>query len=175
MRMPVILCLALLLALVGCGGNGGGEAQEAPPSETPAPAGEAAPPDTTSMKMGWNLDDVAGLTWVLDSIVLDGETIDLQPDVTSTFHYSEDGKVDGDAGCNKFSGTVTKHADTGTISLSPLAVTKMSCPGPTGVQETAYLSALSKVDVVKLKGHGLTLATRDGGTVLGFRLLLETE
>jgi heat shock protein HslJ len=177
MRTPAILCLVLLVALAGCGGNGGGEAEEAPQAEaTPAPQGEqAAPADTTSMTIEWKLDDVAGMSWILDSLVLEGETIELDPQVDSTFRYDEGGKVTGSGGCNRFNGSVTRDAATGTISFSPLATTKMACEGMADVQETAYLNALAKVEVVKLHGHGLTLASQDGSTVLGFRLLLESE
>jgi putative lipoprotein len=70
-----------------------------------------------------------------------------------------DGTVSGDAGCNRFSGTLTR-TDAG-IELGPLATTRRACPEPVMRQEAALLMALETArelraegDVLRLLGQG---------------------
>ena len=93
-----------------------------PPAE---PSGGAG----TGLVGAWNLAEM-------------GPTADfahLQP----TIEFTADGSVSGFAGCNTFSGSYS--TDGSTLTLGPLATTKMACQRPGSAVESDYLAALSGV------------------------------
>jgi heat shock protein HslJ len=60
--------------------------------------------------------------------------------VVITLEFTPDGQLAGFGGCNNYSGSFQAATD-GTMTISPLATTRMACP--TGMdQESIYLSAL---------------------------------
>lgn len=97
--------------------------------------------------------------WKVTSIM--GNTINpgKQPGGFPTINFSDNNKLFGSTGCNKFVGSFKQ--DKNTISLEPGAVTKMFCPDS---PEQDFLSAIRKVSSFKLEGNVLKLL--DGSTDL---------
>jgi heat shock protein HslJ len=68
--------------------------------------------------------------------------------------FTEGGKANGLAGCNRFTGGFV--AGDGTLQFSPLAATRMACT--TGMdQEMRYLQALDEVERFEIERERLTL------------------
>ncbi|MBS1737636.1 MAG: META domain-containing protein [Bacteroidetes bacterium] len=65
-------------------------------------------------------------------------------------------KVYGSTGCNRLNGTVT--ATSNSVKFSPLATTRMACPGN---DESRFLDAISKTDNWKVAGNQLSLYQGD--------------
>ncbi len=86
--------------------------------------------------------------------------------ITATF--SENGELDGSAGCNGYSATYS--TDKGAIEVSTPAATKKLCPEPEGVmeQEAAYLDALAGASRFRIDGKTLQLLGADGTRVADF-------
>jgi heat shock protein HslJ len=83
---------------------------------------------------------------------------------TVTLDFSADGKVSGNATCNRFTGPVTLTGPT--ITFGALASTRMACVGEgLNEQETAYLAALAAVDHATITGDALELTGPDAATV----------
>ena len=82
-----------------------------------------------------------------------------------TLALAEDGKANGFAGCNQFSGTYTLAA--GQLTFSPLAATRMFC-GETMDLEQQYLSALGSTRTYRQTANSLELVG-DKGTVARFQ------
>jgi heat shock protein HslJ len=68
--------------------------------------------------------------------------------------FTEDGKVSGFAGCNRFTGT-TQSDDDG-LSFSPLAATRMACAEGME-QENRFLAMLAEVERYSIRGNDLAL------------------
>ncbi|WP_396625219.1 META domain-containing protein [Luteitalea sp.] len=89
-------------------------------------------------------------------------------DTRLTLAFAADGRVSGEAGCNRFSGTYTAVGDT--VAIGTLATTRKMC-GEEGVmaQETAYLAALATATRVRVDGDRLELRTGDGALAASAR------
>jgi heat shock protein HslJ len=112
-------------------------------------AGSPSPPASGAGLGGtaWNLAEMGG-------------TADFAR-ILPTIEFGEDGSVSGFAGCNTFSGTFTTEGTT--LTMSPLATTKIGCQRPASAVEAEYLNALSGVTNWEIDAGGrLTL----GGPVL---------
>jgi heat shock protein HslJ len=111
------------------------------------------PPPTPGAALGgtaWNLVEMGG-------------TADFAH-IFPTIAFGADGRVSGFAGCNTFGGTF--ETDGSTLTMSPLATTKIGCPRPASAVEADYLAALSGVTSWAIDGEGrLTL---DGDVLLHF-------
>ena len=66
-------------------------------------------------------------------------------------------KVYGSTGCNRLNGTVTS-ASNNSVKFSPLATTRMACPGD---NESRFLDAINKTDNWKVAGNKLMLYNGD--------------
>lgn len=89
----------------------------------------------------------------------------LDTEVTATF---EAGSVRGRSGCNRYTGSYESGEDS--LTVSPLATTRMMCPEP-GVmeQERSYLSLLSSATTFRIRdGRILELFDDDGERILQF-------
>lgn len=78
----------------------------------------------------------------------------------------EGDRVNGHAGCNRFSGTYTLDADQQALSFSPLAATKMACPAMQ--LERKYLQSLQRVSRYRLEGDNLVLLQDNGNPAATF-------
>jgi len=113
---------------------------------------------------------LTGTTWVLESIstgsggissVLAGTTVDAT--------FSEDGKVTGSAGCNRYFADYTLSGTS--LRFGPVGATKMFCGDPAGLmqQEQTYLSRLGSVESYRIQGSQLVLTDGSGSQLLSFR------
>lgn len=90
----------------------------------------------------------------------------------SEISFTPDGSIFGSTGCNSFNGSVFTDGDKMMFQM-PLATTRMACPGDLGIQEEAFLNALSgevrfSYDPVI---DQITFMPADGASVLRFRRL----
>ena len=90
------------------------------------------------------------------------------PGTSITATFTEDGKLTGSAGCNRYTTSFT--TDHGGIEIEPAASTKKLCPEPEGVmdQEAAYLAALPSAVQYRVDGGSLSLLSADGTYVATF-------
>ena len=80
--------------------------------------------------------------------------------LTAVFH--PDGSIEGNAGCNAFSGPYTAVGTS--MTIGPLATTRMACSSPAlDTQEQQLLTALQSVATWEVD-DGLTLRDWDGAT-----------
>ncbi len=85
-------------------------------------------------------------------------------ELTATF--TED-QVSGSAGCNQYNGAYTLDGDT--ITIGPLATTRMACEQGVMDQEAAFLAALQTPDLgVEVNGATVTLRDASGATQVTF-------
>jgi heat shock protein HslJ len=81
-------------------------------------------------------------------------------ELTATF--TED-QVSGSAGCNQYNGSYTLDGDT--VTIGPLATTRMACEQDVMDQETAFLTALQTPGLgVEVNGANVTLRDASGVT-----------
>jgi len=98
--------------------------------------------------------------WTLNSIgnqnLVQGTTITLQ---------FLNGQIAGFAGCNSYTGSYTaiNNGDgTYSVTVSNLAVGKMSCPGSIMNQEQQYITTLTQVQLAQVQGNMLVLNSPAG-------------
>jgi len=79
-------------------------------------------------------------------------------DTTLAFAFTNDGKVEGTAGCNRF--TATYASKNAALSFGPLAATKMMCAKPEKImeQEQQFLTALGPSRPPALRATALSSA-----------------
>jgi heat shock protein HslJ len=75
------------------------------------------------------------------------------------------GQIQGETGCNSFSGPFTLRAD-GAFSVGDLATTLIGCEGPVGLQEATMLRALEGADRIVLEEARLSIEGPTGRVVL---------
>lgn len=85
------------------------------------------------------------------------------------FAFANDGKVEGTAGCNRFTGTYA--SDGAALSFGPLAATRMACAKPEKImeQEQQFLTALGTVATARFEGDRLELRAGDGALAVSAR------
>ena len=96
-----------------------------------------------------------------------GSPADLKPaapDVDTSIVFGEDGKVNGNVGCNGFGGDYT--VDGNTITFGQIVSTLMFCEGPVGDQETTTLNVFVESATFVLDGDTLTITSADGSSVI---------
>jgi heat shock protein HslJ len=93
-----------------------------------------------------------GTIWNL--VEIDGEAV--PEGSTPTLEFGEANEVSGMGGCNRFTGGV--ELGEGTITLGPLASTRMACPDEAITElETAYLLALEGAETWSTDGDTLVI------------------
>ena len=112
--------------------------------------GPATPPDPRLL---------LGPAWRVERIAARGVLDRVQP----SLGFTADGRVQGQGGCNGFSGPYA--AEGATLRIGPLAATMMGCPGAIGEQEGRFLLALREVRGWRMEA-GLLHLTGAGGATL---------
>lgn len=108
-------------------------------------------------------DAIVGPTWTLMSI--DGLSVVDQSNANMIFGVG--GKVAGNTGVNRFSGTVEVCGNR--IALGPLATTRRAGPPALMAQESSFLKAMSDVVAMKFAIDGtLDLVNANDKTILAF-------
>lgn len=90
--------------------------------------------------------------WTLSEV--DGKPFNAR----ATIRFGEDGKVSGQAPCNRYFGTQT--APYPWLELGPIGATKMACPDLAA--ETAYFNALAAMSLVEVTGDVMILSNEGG-------------
>ena len=101
-------------------------------------------------------------SWLLDG--LGGAPV--AQGVASTLEIAPDGTVSGTGGCNRYRGRA--EIGQGSIAFSPLAATRMACPGAAMEQEQRLFAALAAVRRFRVDSAALLLLGEDGAVVARF-------
>ncbi len=111
---------------------------------------------------------LTGTTWSATGINNGQQAVtSLVIDTTVTAVFSEDGQLNGSAGCNNFMTSYT--LDGQNITIQPAATTRKMCSGE-GImeQETQFLTALTTATTWSISGDVLELRTADGALAASF-------
>ncbi|HEU5205677.1 MAG TPA: META domain-containing protein [Candidatus Limnocylindrales bacterium] len=134
--MKAVWLLTALLATTGCGAS-------------------SAPPEPSSRLA---TVDVEG-AWELVQGTMAGQPLPLVEDARVTL-LVEGSQVSGQAACNYYGGDF--DVLDGRVEVSGFSQTAMGCPDPVVALETAYMSALSKVEAAQIDGATLVLMGSPG-------------
>ena len=105
-----------------------------------------------------------GREWFLEDIA-DGGVIDR---TRPSLHFLRDGRLAGDATCNRFFGTYETSGDR--LTLAPAGTTRKLCPEASMNQERKLLDFLPKVTGFRIDPTGaLILTTADGAETVARR------
>jgi heat shock protein HslJ len=85
---------------------------------------------------------------------------------TVTAVFGDDGTISGNAGCNTYNGTYAVSGKT--MTIGPLATTRMACEPDVSKQEANYLEALGRVTTYTIRGDQLELRDADGALQAGY-------
>lgn len=112
--------------------------------------------------------DLTGTKWTLTELRIDGDAIELNAPINVTLDIDEKGAIGGSGGCNLYFGTADFKAD-GSLTIQDVGSTEMYCEQTMDV-ETAYLSALTKVESwsIDKNANTLTLTGAGGDSLLVF-------
>lgn len=110
---------------------------------------------------------LSGMTWQLTSYNNGLEAVvSVLPESEVTAVFSEDGRLSGNAGCNRF--TTSFEAANGAISIGPIASTMMACAEDVMQQETAFLAALGSAATYTIESDRLELRDANGALLAAF-------
>ncbi|HKY54558.1 MAG TPA: META domain-containing protein [Anaerolineales bacterium] len=112
---------------------------------------------------GGNSNSVVG-TWRLVSYGAGENLTPAAQDVDTTITFTEDGKIEGNVGCNGFGGDYTVEGNT--LTFGPIVSTLMFCEGPVGDQETTTLNVLAESVTFVMEGDNMTITSADGSEVI---------
>ncbi len=94
--------------------------------------------------------------------------VSLVADSSISLHLAPDGRVAGNATCNRYIGAFTVDGES--IVFGPLASTRMACPtDDLAEQERAYLAALAAATTWSVRGDRLELRDATGALQAGYR------
>jgi heat shock protein HslJ len=106
-----------------------------------------------------------GPTWILKSYDKGGTMTDVPAEVYADAVFKS-GTVNGNSGCNVYSGTYT--ASGSSLTFGTLASTKMNCPQAQNDVETGYLAALGKSATYTATADTLTIYDGSGTELLRY-------
>ncbi len=112
-------------------------------------------------------EPLVGTNWTLESFHSGDSVSSVIAGTTVTALFSEDGRLSGSAGCNRY---FAHYASSGiSLSISGTGSTKMYCTTP-GVmqQESTYLSLLGQVTSFTIQGDRLIVSDAKGTPLLSF-------
>jgi heat shock protein HslJ len=110
-----------------------------------------------------SIPDLVGPTWQLQAYNNGRHAVvSLLPQTSITAVFGQDGQVNGSAGCNSYMGPFRSSGDT--LSIGPLATTRMACAQPVMQQEAAYVAALEATTEYQFQDGQLWLRDASGAT-----------
>ncbi len=112
---------------------------------------------------------LVGTSWVGLMVNTGTEAVTNVLEGTSiTANFTEDGKLNGSAGCNNYMTSYTLDGDA--ITIGPAATTRKLCNEPAGVmeQEAAFVQMLEQAATYRISGDTLELRTADGALIVSF-------
>jgi len=92
-------------------------------------------------------------------------------EIEVTASFSAEGAVSGRSGCNRYQASVNVADDS--LTIGPIAGTKMACPGTRMEVEQAYTKALPMASDYQREGRTLTLLDDEGEPLLRFESMEE--
>jgi heat shock protein HslJ len=104
--------------------------------------------------------------WRATSVLYDDAIRSVVLDTELTATFQPDGSVFGRGGCNSFTGGYATEG--ASISIGPLASTRMACEEETMDQETGYFAALESATRWEQVGGKLTLLNAEGQQAVSF-------
>lgn len=108
-----------------------------------------------------DIDDLTGREWMVATM----NGAPLHGTSTMTMNFGEDGRLNGSAGCNSYTGSYKLNA--GKLTTGPIAMTRKACFGPLMEQEQAFTAILGATPRLSFNGaEALLLRTEDGRTVV---------
>ncbi|WP_162617995.1 META domain-containing protein [Salinicola halophilus] len=139
MRGKGVLAAALLALLTACAG-----------------------PSTPTAGEGQPTEELIGTYWKL--MTLDGRDVAVVEDQREAHMVLDtQGRVTGSTGCNRLVGSYT--LDGRELHFSPIASTRMACPGEAATLERDWTAALARTARVEQAGKRLRLIDADGQTL----------
>lgn len=115
--------------------------------------GEQLPPESLS-ETSWRILSVDG--------------VDVQGQRPAELAFA-DGRMSGSAGCNRFNGTYSA-TDT-TLTVGPLAMTRMACIGPGAEQEAAFTAMLEGPVALRFRENGQLILSGNGHSAVLERVI----
>ncbi|BCS31805.1 META domain-containing protein [Luteitalea sp. TBR-22] len=112
---------------------------------------------------------LAGTTWEVTAYNNRRQAVvSVLADTRVTLAFGAEGRVTGEAGCNRFAATYTAEGES--VAIGTLSTTRRTCPGE-GVmaQEAAFLAALASGTRARMDGDRLELRTTDGALAVSAR------
>jgi len=109
---------------------------------------------------------IEGITW---DVAAYADTSGAMKDAPVTVPMDarfEGGSVAGTSGCNQYNGPYTLSGSS--LTVGPLASTKMMCDQVANDAEAAYLPALQKASTYTAEGGKLTIYDKDGKEVVRY-------
>ncbi len=110
---------------------------------------------------------IEGMPWLLTAQLVDGEMTPV-PDGVVVSLTMADGQADGNGGCNNYFSSYT--IDGFDLTFGPIGSTLMSCEGPAGDVDSAYLTNLAQVASYQSGGIQMALKDAAGDFLLEFDL-----
>jgi heat shock protein HslJ len=105
--------------------------------------------------------ELVGPTWQLLSYNNGrGAVVSVLPEPLANATFTAEGQVRGSAGCNTYRGAFTARGET--LSIGPLATTRMACSPPVMQQEQAFLQALESATQYRFEANRLVLRNAEG-------------
>jgi heat shock protein HslJ len=116
---------------------------------------------------------LTGVTWRVTGVNNGrGGLVSTLPDTQLTATFGDDGRVNGDTGCNMYFGPYSVVGSS--ITFGPLATTRRAClSDAANAQEQEFLAALGASSTYELVGDRLTL--RDDGGAMQLTLVRPTN
>jgi heat shock protein HslJ/uncharacterized protein YraI len=107
-------------------------------------------------------DPLANTRWNVVNFNTGQAIVTLLPGTSATLDFGTGGQVNGNSGCNTYSGAY--RASGNNLSIGPLAGTSMSCSEPAGVmeQEAQLLQALQSAATFRINGNMLEIQSAGG-------------
>jgi heat shock protein HslJ len=111
---------------------------------------------------GGSAASLSGPTWTVTSLT----GVGVDPTVTMTAVFGEDGQITGSGGCNNYTATYT--VDGSTITIEAPASTRMACPENVNQQESEYFYLLEGTGSYEIRGEKLTIKDSSGQTTIEY-------
>jgi heat shock protein HslJ len=111
---------------------------------------------------GEELASLEGTSWAL----VEGAGVTIPEGRSLNIGFEAD-SVSGSGGCNRFTGGYQEDGDS--ISIGPLAATRMACAPPIMDAEQAYLAAVESASAWSATADQLVLSAESGDELLRFR------
>ncbi len=140
MKSAAFAAIALTATLTACGDKPASGTTQMPPAATQS--------ESAALKSQIVVPSTWRATAILGTPVVVGSTVSLA--------FSADGKVSGNATCNRFAGPVTLQGNI--VKFGALAVTRMACAGEDlNQQEARFLKSLETAERATVTGGTLEI------------------